>query len=346
MTEVRLENLGKIFEKSREPAVKDLNLSIKQGELVALLGPSGCGKTTTLKMIAGLHSVTSGRILFNGKDMAGVKPEKRGVVMVYQNYLLFPYMNVEDNVAFGLRMRHVDRKVIKERVGEYMRLVQLQGLEKRKPSELSGGQQQRVALIRALIIEPSILLLDEPLSNLDTHLRDEMRELILRIQRELKLTTIFVTHDQEEAVLLADKIALMMDGVIQQYSSPRDFYDKPATCRSAAFFGNKNTLEGEKKGSEFECPHGTFTFTASNAKNGRSYLLIRPENISLAKGPGQNTMKAVIDRQIYMGTYNRYITYIDDRKWEIFGDPEVSVNLEGKEVDLYFPPEKIWMLEE
>lgn len=346
MTEVKLENLVKVFDGSHEPAVKNINMFIQPGELVALLGPSGCGKTTTLKMIAGLHSITGGRILFNGKDMAGIKPERRGVVMVYQNYLLFPYMNVEENVGFGLRMRHVDREVIRQKVAEYMKLVQLQGLEKRKPSELSGGQQQRVALIRALIIEPSILLLDEPLSNLDTHLRDEMRELILKIQRELKLTTIFVTHDQEEAVLLADRIALMMDGKIQQFSSPREFFDRPATRRSAAFFGNKNILEGEKRGSLFKCSQGMFEFLSSDVKDGKAYLLIRPENISFADTPGTNTMKVVIDRQIYMGTYNRYIAYIGDKKWEMFGDPEVSINLEGREVNLYFPPDKIWMLEE
>lgn len=346
MTEVRLESLVKVYDNSKEAAVNDINLTINPGELVALLGPSGCGKTTTLKMIAGLHSITNGRIFFNGNNMAGVKPEKRGVVMVYQNYLLFPYMTVEDNVAFGLKMRHVEKRIIKEKVAEYMRLVQLQGLEKRKPSELSGGQQQRVALIRALIIEPKVLLLDEPLSNLDTHLRDEMRELILKIQREINLTTIFVTHDQEEAVLLADKIALMLDGKIQQYSSPRDFYDRPLTRRSAAFFGNKNVIEGEKQGNTFTSTFGTFKFRESHVADGRAFLLIRPENISFASKPGENTMKAVIDRQIYMGTYNRYITYIGDTKWEIIGDPEVDINLEGKEVDLYFPPERIWMLEE
>jgi ABC-type Fe3+/spermidine/putrescine transport system ATPase subunit len=346
MTEVRLEKLSKVYDGSKEAAVKNIDLLIKPGELVALLGPSGCGKTTTLKMIAGLHSITGGSVLFNGIDMAGVKPEKRGVVMVYQNYLLFPYMTVEDNVAFGLRMRHEDKKIIKDKVAEYMKLVQLEGLEKRKPAELSGGQQQRVALIRALIIGPQILLLDEPLSNLDAHLRDEMRELILRIQKELKLTTIFVTHDQEEAVLLADKIALMLDGDIQQYSSPREFYDKPRTRRSAAFFGNKNVLEGEKSGEEFISQLGTFSFIESNVQDGKTYLVIRPENISIVKDSGKNTLKAVIDRQIYMGTYNRYITHIEGKKWEIIGDPEVNINLEGSEVNLYFPPDKIWMLEE
>lgn len=346
MTEVRLEKLSKVYDNSKEAAVKSIDLVIKPGELVALLGPSGCGKTTILKMIAGLHSITGGSVLFNGDDMAGVKPEKRGVVMVYQNYLLFPYMTIEDNVAFGLRMRHVDKKIIKEEVAKFMKLVQLEGLEKRKPSELSGGQQQRVALIRALIIEPQILLLDEPLSNLDTHLRDEMRELILRIQRELKLTTIFVTHDQEEAVLLADKIALMLDGKIQQYSSPREFYDNPRSRSSAAFFGNKNVLEGEKRGDEFITSLGNFSFTETEVKDGKAYLLIRPENILFADESGENTLKAVIERQVYMGTYNRYKTYIKGIKWELIGAPEVNINLEGNEVNLFFPPDKICLLEE
>ncbi len=346
MTEVRLEKLSKVYDGSKEAAVKSIDLVIKPGELVALLGPSGCGKTTTLKMIAGLHSITGGSVLFNGENMAGVKPEKRGVVMVYQNYLLFPYMTIEDNVAFGLRMRHVDKKIIKEEVAKFMKLVQLDGLEKRKPAELSGGQQQRVALIRALIIGPQILLLDEPLSNLDAHLRDEMRELILSIQRELKLTTIFVTHDQEEAVLLADKIALMLDGKIQQYSSPREFYDNPRSRRSAAFFGNKNVLEGEKQGNTFVTSLGNFSFPETDVKDGKAYLLIRPENIAFADEPGENTLKAVIERQIYMGTYNRYKTNINGISWELIGDPEVNINLEGSEVNLFFPSDKICLLEE
>jgi ABC-type Fe3+/spermidine/putrescine transport system ATPase subunit len=346
MTTVKLHKLRKQYEGATEDAVKNIDLTINSGELVALLGPSGCGKTTVLKMIAGLHSITGGRVLFNDENMAGVKAEKRGVVMVYQNYLLFPYMTIEDNVGFGLRMRHVDKKVIKAEVKKMLNLVQLEGIENRKPAQISGGQQQRVALARALIIHPEVLLLDEPLSNLDAHLRDEMRELILKIQREMKLTTIFVTHDQEEAVLLADKIALMMDGVIHQYGSPDDFYNRPRSKSVSAFFGNRNILTGRKKGSVIETEIGTFSVNEKlEIADEEVSIVIRPENIIIGK-KGKNSFKAKIDRQIYMGTYNRYVFHIGDTKWEIIADPDISKNLEGQTIDLHFPEDKVCVLTE
>ncbi|MGB1289372.1 MAG: ABC transporter ATP-binding protein, partial [Aggregatilineales bacterium] len=209
MTHVILDKIQKIYPGATIPAVDDFSLDIPSGRLVAFLGPSGCGKTTTLKMIAGLINPTAGRITFDGDDILPIPSEKRGAVMVFQNYLLFPYMSVGDNVGFGLKMRGVDKKTIQKKVQQMLELVKLPDIAKRRPAQLSGGQQQRVALARALITEPRVLLLDEPLSNLDAHLRDEMRELILMIQRDLKVTTVFVTHDQEEAVMLADRIALM-----------------------------------------------------------------------------------------------------------------------------------------
>ena len=208
MTHVQINNLYKVFPGMDIPAVNDLSLDIPTGKLVAFLGPSGCGKTTTLKMIAGLLTPTSGSIQFDDRDVLSIPAERRGAVMVFQNYLLFPYMSVGDNVGFGLKMRGIDKSTTQKRVAEMLALVKLPDIANRRPSQLSGGQQQRVALARALITEPKVLLLDEPLSNLDAHLRDEMRELIVSIQRELGITSIFVTHDQEEAVLLADDIAL------------------------------------------------------------------------------------------------------------------------------------------
>ncbi|SVA92633.1 uncharacterized protein METZ01_LOCUS145487, partial [marine metagenome] len=203
-----LSNLSQHYPNTEQPALDRLNLDIESGQLNALLGPSGCGKTTAMKMIAGILMPTGGDILFDGDSVLSTPAERRGAVMVFQNYLLFPYMSVGDNVGFGLKMARVDKSTIKKKVLEMLELVQLPGVEDRKPSQLSGGQQQRIALARALIVEPKILLLDEPLSNLDAHLRDEMRELIRGIQRKMGITTVFVTHDQEEAVMLADKIAL------------------------------------------------------------------------------------------------------------------------------------------
>lgn len=345
MTRVTLKNLTKIYNGTKEPAVNDLNLDIEQGELVALLGPSGCGKTTTLKMIAGLLRPSSGDILFNDQVVTTVKPETRGAVMVFQNYLLFPYMSVEDNVGFGLRMRHVKKPEIAARVNEMLELVKLSGFQKRRPSQLSGGQKQRVALARALIIEPRVLLLDEPLSNLDAHLRDEMRELILMIQRNLDVTTIFVTHDQEEAVLLADKIALVFDGGLRQFSRPRLFYEKPASRRVASFFGNNNFISGKKEGMSVKTGAGTFHVPKADLPDGAVTMIIRPESIELGNN-GSNSIKALVKRQIYMGTCTRYRIVVDNSDWNVIGEPNMADNYEEQYIDFTLPPDKIWILRE
>ena len=234
MTTVTLQNLTRRFDDVT--AVNNLNLEVESGELVAFLGPSGCGKTTTLRMITGLLLPTSGDVLFDGKSVLTIPTERRGAVMVFQKHLLFPTMNVGQNVGFGLRMQKVDSKEIDRRVSEMLELVHLPGFEKRRPHELSGGQQQRIALARALIVRPNVLLLDEPLANLDANLRLEMRELIRNIQREIGITSVFVTHDQEEAVMLADRIALMFEGVLQQYDAPQAFYERPSSAQVAHFF--------------------------------------------------------------------------------------------------------------
>lgn len=346
MTNVRLNNLKKIYPGTTEPAVQDFNLEINAGELVALLGPSGCGKTTTLKMVAGLHDATEGEILFDGTLVNKIKPEKREVVMVYQNYLLFPYMNVEDNISFGLRMRHMEKDEIQKRVKEILSLVRLEGFEKRKPSQLSGGQKQRVALARALVIRPKILLLDEPLSNLDAHLRDEMREMILKIHQDFGLTTIFVTHDQEEAVLLADRIALMFDGLLQQYAKPEDFYERPASTRIAAFFGNRNFLQGMKKGNTIETGVGTLSARSFDIPDGPVTMVVRPEAVRLEKSE-ENCIHAKIDRLIYMGTYTRYRISVDGTEWDVIGDPHSPEGYrEGEVAPFTLPAEKIWVFPE
>ncbi len=347
MTNITLKNLTKIYDRATEPAVDNLNLKIEAGELVAFLGPSGCGKTTTLKMIAGLHSITSGEVLFNGERVNSVKPEKREVVMVYQNYLLFPYMNVEDNIGFGLKMRHMEKNEINKRVNEILSLVKMEGFGKRKPHELSGGQKQRVALARALVVRPKVLLLDEPLSNLDAHLRDEMRELILKIYKEFDVTIIFVTHDQEEAVQLADRIALMFDGELQQFSPSQDFYERPATKRIASFFGNNNHIPSSKKGNIVSTSMGDFTVRKDlEIPDGKVCMIIRPESIQMGES-GENSFEALIHRSIYMGTYIRYRINFGGRHWDVIGGPHYSKNYkEGNKAIFTFPPEKIWLLSE
>ncbi|MGH9768150.1 MAG: ABC transporter ATP-binding protein [Blastocatellia bacterium] len=217
--------------------LRDFSLDIAAGELVALLGPSGCGKTTVLKVIAGLLDPDSGDVRFNDESMPRVAAERRGAVMVFQKPLLFPYLTVAENVAFGLKMRRMSAGQIRERVREMLRLLQLAGYESRRPNELSGGQEQRVALARALAPEPRVLLLDEPFSALDENLRAEMRLLVRELQTRLGITTIFVTHDQVEAATVADRIALLLDGKVEQAGAPRDFYTAPATLAAARFLG-------------------------------------------------------------------------------------------------------------
>ena len=345
MTSITLKNLGKTYEGSRIPAVEDFNIEIRPGELVAFLGPSGCGKTTTLKMIAGLHSVTKGDVLFNDVRVNDVKPEKREVVMVYQNYLLFPYMNVAENVGFGLRMRKTPKEETDRRVAEILKLVQLEGFGERSPSQLSGGQKQRVALARALVIRPRILLLDEPLANLDAHLRDEMRDLILSIHKEFKVTTVFVTHDQEEAVLLADRIALIFDGKLVQFSPSKDFYERPASARISRFFGNCNIVQGTKKGAEVTTAAGVFSVRSDlPVPDGPVDLVIRPESIRLAHDE-MNSIRVKIRKKIYMGTYTRYSFTVDGRDWEATGESNDMVGYEeGEEAWFTFPVDKIWLI--
>lgn len=232
---VRIEGLGAGY--GRQEVLREISLAIDPGELVALLGPSGCGKSTLLRVVAGLHAPGAGRILFNGREVNGLPAERRRAAMVFQRPLLFPHLTVAGNVAFGLKMRRMASGEIRQRVAQALHLVQLEGYGDRRPGELSGGQEQRVALARALVIEPDLLLLDEPFSALDPGLRAEMQRLVGDLQRRLGITTIFVTHDQEEAVLLADRIAVLLDGRLAQFDHPRGFYTAPATPEVARFFG-------------------------------------------------------------------------------------------------------------
>lgn len=345
MTQVRLHGLNKIFRgKDEVHAVRNIDLEIASGKITALLGPSGCGKTTTLKMIAGLLRPTAGDITFDGKSVLGIPAEKRGAAMVFQNYLLFPYMSVGENVGFGLRMRHVDKKTVETKVAEMLDLVRLPGLENRRPKQLSGGQQQRVALARALIIEPEVFLLDEPISNLDAHLRDEMRELILSIQRQMGITTIFVTHDQEEAVVLAHRIALMFDGELHQFDQPDTFYDRPASIRIARFFGGVNFLEGVKRGELVETHLGVLHVNAQDVADGPVVVTVRPENLRLGEA-GENAIQARIRSHVYVGTHARFRVEADGREFEVVAAAaSVERFRDGEMLPLKFPREKTWLL--
>ena len=295
MVRIRLENLNKRF--GDVVAVDNLNLDIRDGEFVALLGPSGCGKTTTLLMIAGIYKPTSGYIYFDDRVMNDVPPKDRNIGMVFQSYALYPHMKVFDNIAFPLKLKKVPRQEIEKRVREVAKILGIDKLLDRKPSQLSGGQQQRVALARAIVKQPDVFLMDEPLSNLDAKLRVMMRAEIKRIQRELGITTIYVTHDQLEAMTMADRIAVLNEGRLQQYAPPEDLYNRPANLFVAGFIGNIpiNLIEGYLKRMD-----GTVLIDAGPLKIGlrdgyaeaipshldmSSVVIgVRPEHIRLGRG--------------------------------------------------------------
>lgn len=280
--DIRIENLTKAYGDFK--AVDNMNLHIADGELVGLLGPSGCGKSTTLFMLAGLSDPTEGKIFFGDKDVTKVAPEDREIGLVFQNYALYPHMTVEENIMFPLINRKVKKPEARERAYEMAKLVQLDGLMKRKPKALSGGQQQRVAIARALVKKPEVLLLDEPLSNLDAKLRIETREEIRRIQQEVKITTIFVTHDQEEAMSISDRIAVMKSGVVQQYEVPQAMYLNPDNLFVAQFLGmpQVNTFPVEVRGGSIFC-EGALLRSGCELADGNYTAGIRPESFEIAE---------------------------------------------------------------
>jgi iron(III) transport system ATP-binding protein len=308
-----LENLVKTFGRKKDvQAVNGLNLEIHQGEFVTLLGPSGCGKTTTLRMIAGFESPTSGRILLEGKEINEIPPNKRPMAMVFQNYALFPHMSVFENIAYGLKVKKQPQDQIHEKVEIVLQLMNLVGMGDRMPHQLSGGQQQRVALARALVMQPKVLLFDEPLSNLDAKLRVQMRAEIRRLQQRLGITTVYVTHDQAEAMSLADRIAVMHDGQIEQIGSPVEIYEQPASLFVADFIGKANFIESMVGDSSddhisLEIFGNSLTIPKRNhsyAVNDRVYLIIRPESVHLSHKEG--AFSGEIKQAVYLGSTVEY----------------------------------------
>ncbi len=254
MSYLIIDNLTKKF--NEVTAVNNANICVEKGEFFTFLGPSGCGKTTTLRMVAGFEKPTEGKVAMDGKDITNVAPEKKEIGMMFQNYALFPHYTVFENIAYGLKIKRLPKNDIDRKVKEYMSLVGLSGYEKRKISQLSGGEQQRVALARSLVTEPKILLLDEPLSNLDAKMREEMRVELKRLQRELNITMLYVTHDQSEALMMSDRIAIFNKGVIQQIGTPEDIYNKPSNSFVANFVGQTNILEVKQESNKLFLSNG------------------------------------------------------------------------------------------
>ena len=317
---VRLEHISKIYQDPKTGkdfyAVKDNSLVIEPGEFVTLLGPSGCGKTTTLRMIAGFESPDEGEIYLGDEAINALTPNKRDTAMVFQSYALLPHYNVFDNVAYGLKLRHVPKEEIRERVMKILDLVELTGMEGRMTNQLSGGQQQRVALARALVIEPSVLLFDEPLSNLDAKLRVTMRTEIRRIQQEVGITAIYVTHDQSEAMALSDRIIIMRSGVVEQIGSPQEIYYHPVNEFVADFIGEANFLKGRLEALSDNRAQLNVSGDICHAapvpgmEVGKDYtIVLRPEAASLAEEGG---LPCEVVLSCFMGSYQNYHVKVGD----------------------------------
>jgi spermidine/putrescine transport system ATP-binding protein len=304
--DIRLEGVTKRFDDV--VAVDDLTLEVPHGAFFALLGPSGCGKTTTLRMIGGFEEPSDGTIFLGDRDVTGLPPYRRDVNTVFQSYALFPHLSIFENVAFGLRRRGVGGKDLRQQVARILELVQLAGYEKRKPRQLSGGQQQRVALARALVNSPRVLLLDEPLGALDLKLRKEMQLFIKALQHDLGITFVHVTHDQEEAMTMADSIAVMNGGHIEQLGSPDELYERPATPFVARFLGVSNLLQGEADGdSNVRLADGTVVRApASTGRKGAVAVGIRPEKIRMGAGE-ENSLTGEVKERAYIGVSTQYI---------------------------------------
>jgi iron(III) transport system ATP-binding protein len=331
-TSITLTNLNKFF--GGVQAVSDVSLHVDAGTLICLLGPSGCGKTTTLRMVAGFEEPSSGQILIGDEDVTRIPPNARPTAMVFQSYALFPHMSIFDNIAYGLRTRHVSRSEIKERVAEVVNLMELEGQESKSPPQLSGGQQQRVALARALVIRPQVLLFDEPLSNLDALLRVRMRSELRQVQQRLGITSIYVTHDQEEAFGIGDQVAIMNKGELIQLGQPRELYYEPATRFVAEFVGLSNivpveVVESSADGAVVNLHGQTITSRRSPAQPDQpAFVVLRPEALRISQNEKQGIPARVLTA-IFLGPLVRYTVVLDN-------GPELIVDMNNPGLDEFF----------
>ena len=352
--EIQLVDLVKRFEEVA--AVDGINLHMPSGEFFSLLGPSGCGKTTTLRLIAGFERPTSGRVELDGEDMAHTPPHKRNVNTVFQSYALFPHLSVADNVAFGLRFKDISKSEVKRKVGEALALVRLEGLDKRRPSQLSGGQQQRVALARALVLNPAVLLLDEPLGALDAKLRKALQIELKTIQEEVGITFVYVTHDQEEALTMSDRIAVMSGGHVEQVGPPEEIYEEPATAYVADFLGVSNLMDAVAEGStgdglcrvklgEFELHGGR----GETRARGDVKVVIRPERVRVEPhgASGANRVPGMVRRSVYLGSSTQLIVQMahgETVQVLVQNTGEALPFSQGDPVSLFLPPEALRVL--
>lgn len=320
----------------------DLNLTIRENEFVTLLGPSGCGKTTTLRIIGGFETPDTGKVLFDGKDITKLPPHKRALNTVFQKYALFPHMNIAENIAFGLKIKNKPKAYIQDKIRYALKLVNLEGYEKRMPDSLSGGQQQRIAIARAIVNEPKVLLLDEPLGALDLKLRQDMQYELIRLKNELGITFIYVTHDQEEALTMSDTIVVMNQGYIQQMGTPEKIYNEPENAFVADFIGDSNILDGvmlqdrlvEILGTKFACVDTGF------GKNVPVDVVIRPEDVELTE-PAEGTLRGVVTHLIFKGVHYEMEVMANGFEWLVHSTQFFPV---GKEVGIRVDPFNIQIM--
>lgn len=357
---LNLEVLTKEFgnDKEKVVAVRELSLTINPGEFVTLLGPSGCGKTTALRMIAGFETPTSGKVLLDGEDLSSLTPDKRPMGMVFQSYALFPHMTVFDNVAYGLRVKKLSASKIKEAVGEVLASMSLSHLSNRAPNQLSGGQQQRVALARAMVVRPKVLLFDEPLSNLDAKLRAQMRIEIRSIQQKLGITSIFVTHDQDEAMSLSDRIVVMRNAVVEQVGTPDEVYRRPSTVFVADFIGRSNFLKVESSSkagagrAKIKVSGKTMSVAAQSRalSSNQPILLVRPESIEVKAAKASKAKygkgEGIVENVIFYGNHVEYtLDTQEGRIISVVSDPIYDEIVKvGKLAKYSFDPSRAWLL--
>ncbi|QAA76172.1 MAG: Putrescine transport ATP-binding protein PotA [Candidatus Bipolaricaulis sibiricus] len=337
-------------------AVERFNQTISRGQFVTLLGPSGCGKTTTLRIIAGFEVPTSGRVLLDGVDVTNMPPNKRNISMVFQSYALFPHLTVEGNIAFGLKLRGLNRRVMRAKIAEMVSLVGLEGLERRRPEQLSGGQQQRVALARSLVMEPRVLLFDEPLSNLDARLRESMRLEIRRIQQEVSITSVYVTHDQAEAMSISDLIVVMDQGKVMQIGSPFEIYARPQNSFVAAFIGRVNFLHGTVVSAQgrtvtlaCEALGKALTGIPSGplSPGDPASIVLRPESLFETKDGRPNSLRGEVLKYVFLGSHVEYeLQLVAGQRVNavMFNPVEQQLPVAGEELELFFSAESAWVI--
>jgi putative spermidine/putrescine transport system ATP-binding protein len=342
MAKVNLISLNKTYHGQPAPVLKDFSLAVENGELVALLGPSGSGKSTLLKLITGIERPDSGDIQFDGASILNIPPNKREAVFMFQKSYLFPFLNVADNIGFGLKVKGIPAEKIRAKITRMLHLIGLPGIEKRKPAQLSGGEQQRVALARALVTHPKLLLLDEPLSSLDTAVRMNLQEAIRSIQRELGITTILVTHDLGEAMAMSDRLALLLNGEIVAFDRPENLFHRPPSMSAAQFMGVSTFFTGRQANGNLETAHGRLQIGCDGIKPSQATYAIRPEHIRIQIKCNENSLPGKVIECVFRGEYIEYQVNVSDRQVRARMPMPAQMFQNNSDVFVQFPAEHLF----